>query len=145
MNIRHSRSIPCRKTNKRKVESDEGSSLSEGEDGDDQGRKKARKECQEQIMCEMIAAAVRQEVAWERDRNEDMIAKMICQEVARTTNADNTPNLPEGNNLVTIDLLLFDVLGAHSNQGCATSVSWWRFLALPVCCYTCCTPKFTLC
>ena len=113
MNIRHSHSIPCRKTNKRKVESDEDSSLSEGEDGDDQGRKKACKECQEQRMCEMIAAAVRQEVARERDRNEDMIAKMICQEVARTTNADNTPNLADGNDLVTIDLLLFDVPGAH--------------------------------
>ena len=57
----------------------------------------------------MIAAAVRQEMARDKDGTDDRIAKRVRQEVARAANAD-APPLPEGNELVTIDEHLSDKL-----------------------------------
>ena len=62
-------------------------------------------------MQEMIAAVVHWEVARERDESEDIIAQTVRQEVTRTaSNVENAPNLPEGNDLITIDEHLSDEL-----------------------------------
>ena len=60
-------------------------------------------------MQEMIAAAVRWEVAHEMNGSKDMIAATVRQEVART-GTENAPSLPEGNDLITIDEHLSDEL-----------------------------------
>ena len=61
-------------------------------------------------MREMIATAVCQEVAHGKNNSEDLIAEAVWQEVAKSANADNALNLPEGNVLVTIDEHLSDEL-----------------------------------
>ena len=85
------------------------SSSSEEKDDDPQA-KRTRKERKEQKMLEMITAAIHQEVAQERDGHENLISERVRQEVARTAPPDNTPNSPEGNDLVTIDEHLSDML-----------------------------------
>ena len=92
-----------RKTNKCKVESDTDSSSSEGDGDDKSSHKKAHKAHRDKRIREMIAAAARQEVACERDESENIIVKTVRQEVAKKASTDTAPNLPEGNNLVTID------------------------------------------
>ena len=90
------------------MESDFDSSSSDSDDGSTEARKKARRERREEKMHKMIAAAVQREVARGRNGNEDIIAQVVRDEVAKS--AENAPNLPKGNDLVTIDEHLSDEL-----------------------------------
>ena len=92
------------------MESDSDSSDQDSDSEDDTGCKRARKERHDKKMREMITAAIHQEVAHGKNDSEDLIAEVVWQEVAKSANADNVPNLSEGNDLVTIDEHLSDEL-----------------------------------
>ena len=92
------------------MQSDSDSSDQESDGGEDAANKKARRDRRDERMREMIAAAVRQEVARGQDNSEHRIAEAVRQEVARSASTENAPPLPEGNDLVTIDEHLSDEL-----------------------------------
>ena len=92
------------------MESDSDSSDQDSDSEDDTGRKRAHKERHDEKMREMITAAIRQEVAHGKNDSEDLIAEAVQQEAAKSANADNAPNLAEGNDLITIGEHLLDEL-----------------------------------